>query len=193
MFQREYVWELVLLLQEGEWLFTWVHSDRQGGMILNWDGEIWVGLRERFFAQRVVTCWNPEVTQSGCGYPIPGGIQGRAGCGSGQPGLVVGDPAYSRGVETRWFFNSGHSMILWLFSCHWSPCSVRSHSQCHVCCSWLGSRILIIAFCSSECSYSVVILGNCQAFPEESKQKGNARIFWRPTTQLDQNGNSWWK
>ena len=29
-----------------------------------------------------------------CGYPIPGGIQGQAGCGSGQPGLVVGDPAH---------------------------------------------------------------------------------------------------
>jgi len=27
------------------------------------------------------------------GCPIPGGIQG-------QPGLVVGDPAHSRGVET---------------------------------------------------------------------------------------------
>ena len=34
-----------------------------------------------------------------CGHPIPGGIQGQAGCGSGQPGLVVGDPAYSRGLE----------------------------------------------------------------------------------------------
>jgi len=37
----------------------------------------------------------------GCGCPIPGGIQGQAGCGSGQPGLVVGDPAHSRGVGTR--------------------------------------------------------------------------------------------
>ena len=31
--------------------------------------------------------------------PIPGGIQGQAGCGSGQPGLLVGDPAQSRGLE----------------------------------------------------------------------------------------------
>ena len=31
---------------------------------------------------------------------IPGGNQGQAGCGCGQPGLVVGDPSYSRGVET---------------------------------------------------------------------------------------------
>ena len=34
-----------------------------------------------------------------CGCPIPGGIQGQAGCGSGQPGLVVCDPAHSRGLE----------------------------------------------------------------------------------------------
>jgi len=35
-------------------------------------------------------------------------IQSQAGCGSGQPGLVVGDPAHSRGAETRW--------TLWSFS-----------------------------------------------------------------------------
>ena len=33
--------------------------------------------------------------------PHPGGIQGQAGCGSGQPGLVVVDPARGVGVETR--------------------------------------------------------------------------------------------
>ena len=42
-----------------------------------------------------------HVAQGGCGCPIPGGIQGQAGCGSGQPGLVFGDPAHSRGIETR--------------------------------------------------------------------------------------------
>ena len=41
-----------------------------------------------------------QVAQGGCGCPIPGGIQSQAGCGSGQPGLVVGDPAHSRGIET---------------------------------------------------------------------------------------------
>ena len=39
------------------------------------------------------------VAQGGCRCPIPGGIQGQAGCGSGQPGLLVGDPAHSRGLE----------------------------------------------------------------------------------------------
>jgi len=42
-----------------------------------------------------------QVAQGGCGCPIPEGIQGQAGCGSGQPGLVVGNPAHSRGVDTR--------------------------------------------------------------------------------------------
>ena len=40
-----------------------------------------------------------QVAQGGCGCPIPGGIQGQAGCGSGQPGLVVGDPAHSRELK----------------------------------------------------------------------------------------------
>jgi len=40
-----------------------------------------------------------QVAQRGCGCPIPGGIQGQAGCGSGQPGLVAGDPAHSRGLK----------------------------------------------------------------------------------------------
>jgi len=55
----------------------------------------------------------------GCGCPIPGaGIQGQAGCGSGQSGLVVGNRAHSRGVETMItvvLFNPGHSMILQSF------------------------------------------------------------------------------
>ena len=33
--------------------------------------------------------------------PIPGGIQGQAGCGSGQPDLVTGDHAQRREVATR--------------------------------------------------------------------------------------------
>ena len=41
-----------------------------------------------------------QVAQGGCGCPIPGGIQVQAGCVAGQPGLMVGDPARSSGVET---------------------------------------------------------------------------------------------
>ena len=42
-----------------------------------------------------------QVAQGGCGCPIPAGIQGQAGYSSGQPGLVVGDPAHSKGVEMK--------------------------------------------------------------------------------------------
>jgi len=42
-----------------------------------------------------------QFSQGGCGCPIPGGIQGQVGCGSGQPGLVIGDPAHSRRIEIQ--------------------------------------------------------------------------------------------
>ena len=56
-------------------------------------------------------------TGTGCPerwMPHPGGIQSQAGCGSGQPGLVVGDPAHSRGVEITWSLRSFSTQaILW--------------------------------------------------------------------------------
>ena len=42
-----------------------------------------------------------QVAQGGFGRPIPGGIQGQAGCGSGRPVLVTDDPAGSAAIETR--------------------------------------------------------------------------------------------
>ena len=40
----------------------------------------------------------------------------QAGCGSGQPDLVVGDPAHSRGVETRWsLWSFSTQAILWFY------------------------------------------------------------------------------
>jgi len=33
------------------------------------------------------------------GYEMMSDFQGQAGCGSGQPGLVVGDVAHSRGLK----------------------------------------------------------------------------------------------
>ena len=53
---------------------------------------------------------------------FPGGIQGQAGCGSGQPGLVVGDPAHSKGLkldnlwcpfQPRPFYDSVTFKYLW--------------------------------------------------------------------------------
>uniref|UniRef100_A0A8C3KN86 Protein CASP n=1 Tax=Calidris pygmaea TaxID=425635 RepID=A0A8C3KN86_9CHAR len=41
-----------------------------------------------------------QVAQGSCGCPIPGGVQGQAGWGLEQPGLVGGVPAQGRGVGT---------------------------------------------------------------------------------------------
>ena len=55
------------------------------------------------FQEEIVYCEGGEtlaqVAQS-LWMPLPGSIQGQAGWGCEQPGLVVGDPAHSRGVET---------------------------------------------------------------------------------------------
>ena len=77
-------------------------------------GRFRLDIRRKFFTRRVVTHCS-QVAQGVCGCPIPGGIQGQAGCGSGQPGLLVGYPARSRGLELVIIvvlFNPGHSMIL---------------------------------------------------------------------------------
>jgi len=71
---------------------VWAHELGQGRFRLD--------LRRKFFHTEGGDALE-QVAQGGCGCPIPGGIQGQAGCGSGQPGLVVGDPAHSRAVETR--------------------------------------------------------------------------------------------
>ena len=61
----------------------------------------------RTYFTRFRSSWSSSAVGNGpdkwhclfCGCPIPGGIQGQAGCGSGQPGLLVGDPAHSRGLK----------------------------------------------------------------------------------------------
>jgi len=40
-----------------------------------------------------------QVTQRSCGCPLPVSVQGQAGRGFEQPGLVEGVPAHGRGVE----------------------------------------------------------------------------------------------
>ena len=54
-----------------------------------------------------------RVAQGGCGCPLPGSIQGQAGWGPGQPGVVVGVPACGGGAGTRWCERSlpAHSIL----------------------------------------------------------------------------------
>jgi len=59
-----------------------------------------------------------QAAQRGCGCPmsIPGGVQGQAGWGPGQPGLEpdleVGSLACGRGLELDDPWGPSHSMIL---------------------------------------------------------------------------------
>ena len=46
-----------------------------------------------------------QVVQRGCGWPVPGGVQGQVGWGPGQsdlmPDLVVDNSVFGMEVETR--------------------------------------------------------------------------------------------
>ena len=54
-------------------------------------GRFGLDVRRQFFMQRVVRQWHRLPKEAVDAHPIPAGIRGQAGCGSGQPGLLVGD------------------------------------------------------------------------------------------------------
>ena len=63
-----------------------------------------------------------QVAQRSCGCPIIGSVQGQAGRGFEQPGLVDGVPAHGRGVQTRWSLRSLPTQtILWKASHYPQP------------------------------------------------------------------------
>jgi len=56
------------------------------------------GIRFRLDIRNLYTEGGEALAQSSCGCPLPGSVQGQAGQGSEQPGLVEGVPAHDRGV-----------------------------------------------------------------------------------------------
>ena len=51
------------------------------------EGRFRLDVRGKFFTERAVLL--ERAAQRGCGYLIPGGVQGQVGGGPGQPGLVL--------------------------------------------------------------------------------------------------------
>lgn len=59
----------------------WACSDRTRGNRLEMKKHrLGLGVRKETFTARVARHW--KVVQSGCGFPIPGGVQDQAGWGS---------------------------------------------------------------------------------------------------------------
>lgn len=84
-----------------------------------------------------------QVSQRGCGCPIPGNIQGQVEQGSEQPDLVKNVPALCRGWST-WPLkapsNPNYSMILFCYSKSWGR-SVPVPSHTGAC------QVLLISAC----------------------------------------------
>ena len=84
----------------GEGLFRRVCRDRKRGNGFKLEeGRFRPDIRKKFCIVGVVRHWNR--LPSKVVNALPGSIQGQAGWGFEQAGLVGGVPTYSRGIETR--------------------------------------------------------------------------------------------
>ena len=107
--------------QEGSQLFERVDDSRTRGNGFKLKEErFMLAISGKFFTERVVRCWQRLPREVVDTPSIPEGVQGQAGWGPGQPGLVlnveVGGPACGGG---GWSFiilevpsSPGHSVIL---------------------------------------------------------------------------------
>jgi len=89
------------LKKAGEGLITRACSDRTRGYGFKFE-EVRCRLdkRKKLFTMRVVRHWK-RLPREVVDAPLPGSVQGQAGWGFEQPGLVEGVPAHGMGVGTR--------------------------------------------------------------------------------------------
>ena len=99
-----------------------------------------------------------------CGCPLPGSVQGQAGWGFEQPGLVEGVPAHGRGVGTRgsvrslptqtnlwfilWFYDSLSDFcivcdIIIVYEMNFIICMMISRYSISLSCCWYGSSLFL--------------------------------------------------
>ena len=83
---------------KGNQLFTWCDSNRtRGNGFKLKEGS----LEGENFHRRSSEALE-QAAQRSCGCPIPGGVQGQDGWGTGQPDLLADNSVYGRGVGSRW-------------------------------------------------------------------------------------------
>ena len=84
----------------GEGLFVreWSGGTKRNGFKLK-EGNFRLDIRRKFFTEGGEAL--AQAAQRSCGCPIPGGAQGQAGWGFGQPGLGGGVSAHDRFLEAN--------------------------------------------------------------------------------------------